>query len=200
MASIGISASIQRACSSQHVTKKASTQSRPARSQATNVVTPNIEGLKLAANKEEEKSPFLSSNDTKGHKDEIHQIKNSVESSRPKFSDERWRNGTWDLSMFVKQGRMDWDSLIVAGRAAMIGFFMAYLVDALTGLDVVGQTGNFICKTALLVTIIGVLVFRRKEDVENIQKLADEATFYDKQWKASWENTDVSNEQSSKKN
>lgn len=67
---------------------------------------------------------------------------------------------------------------------------MAYLVDALTGLDMVGQTGNFVCKAALFFTIVAVLVFRRKEDVENIRKLADEATFYDKQWQASWEKQD----------
>lgn len=67
---------------------------------------------------------------------------------------------------------------------------MAYLVDALTGLDVVGQTGNFVCKAALFFTIVAVLLFRRKGDVENIRKLADEATFYDKQWHASWQNHD----------
>lgn len=76
----------------------------------------------------------------------------------------------------------------------MVGFFMAYLVDALTGLDMIGQSGNFICKAALFFTIIGVLVFRRKEDLENVQKLADEATFYDKQWRASWEDPDAAKE------
>lgn len=67
----------------------------------------------------------------------------------------------------------------------MIGFFMAYIVDALTGLDVVGQTGNFLCKAGLFVTIIGVMLFRRNKDLENFRQLADEATFYDKQWQAS---------------
>lgn len=81
----------------------------------------------------------------------------------------------------------------IAGRAAMLGFFMAYAVDGLTGLNVVGQTGNFICKVGLLLTIIGVLAFRRKEDFDNIRKLADEATFYDKQWQSSWQDADVSN-------
>ncbi|KAL2227240.1 UNVERIFIED_CONTAM: Light-harvesting complex-like protein 3 isotype 2, chloroplastic [Sesamum indicum] len=37
----------------------------------------------------------------------------------------------------------------LVGRAAMIGFFMAYVVDALTGFDVVGQIGNSVCKAAL---------------------------------------------------
>ncbi|KAK4433547.1 Light-harvesting complex-like protein 3 isotype 1, chloroplastic [Sesamum alatum] len=237
MASIGITASIRRACSSQHITKKQSAQARPSRSlgtQATNVVTPNVEGLKLS--EKQEKSPFPNIDNPKEPGDEIQA---SVETSYPRFSDERWKNGTWDLNMFVKQGRVDWDAVIVAeakrrkflelypeassneepvlfrssiipwwawivhshlpeaellnGRAAMVGFFMAYVVDALTGLDVVGQTGNFVCKAALFVTVIGVVLFRRKEDLENLQKLADEATFYDKQWQASWQSPDTSN-------
>ena len=64
---------------------------------------------------------------------------------------------------------------------------MAYLVDALTGLFVVGQTGNFICKVGLFVTVIGVILLRWTEDFENLKKLANEATFYDKQWQASWQ-------------
>ncbi|XP_057778510.1 light-harvesting complex-like protein 3 isotype 1, chloroplastic [Salvia miltiorrhiza] len=211
MASIGISASTQRACSSQHITKKVSAEARH------HVVTPNpnVEPLKLPQKQQHHQPPL----------------------DQQRFSDARWKNGTWDLNMFVKQGRMDWDSLIVAeakrrkflevypeasrneeavafrssiipwwvwivhshlpeaellnGRAAMVGFFMAYIVDAMTGLNVVGQTGNFICKVALLFTVVGLLLFRRKEDIENIKKLADEATYYDKQWQASWENPDT---------
>ncbi|KAG6418515.1 hypothetical protein SASPL_120719 [Salvia splendens] len=70
----------------------------------------------------------------------------------------------------------------------MVGFFMAYGMDGLTGLDMVGQTGNFVCKAALLLTVVEVLLFRRKEDIANIKKLADETTYYDKQWQASWQN------------
>ncbi|KAH7533483.1 hypothetical protein FEM48_Zijuj04G0135700 [Ziziphus jujuba var. spinosa] len=118
-----------------------------------------------------------------------------------KFTDEWWKNGTWDLNMFVKNGKIDWDSVIVAarrrtflevnpeasikeepvvfrssiipwwawllrsylpeaellnGRAAMVGFFMAYIIYALTRLDVVGQSGNFICKAGLFVTVTGI--------------------------------------------
>ncbi|KAL8552439.1 hypothetical protein ACS0TY_001215 [Phlomoides rotata] len=220
MASIGITTSIHRAC-----TKQPSTQARHPRSfiknQTTNVVIPNV--------RLPDKSPLVTSGNTKEHRDETVNSKNSDEQSRPRFSDARWKNGTWDLNMFVKQGRMDWDSVIVAeagrrkylemhpeastndepvefrssiipwwawivhshlpeaellnGRAAMVGFFMAYLVDALTGLDLVGQN---------------VLLFRRKEDVENIRKIADEATFYDKQWQASWQNHDSMKERTSK--
>ncbi|KAH6773837.1 Chlorophyll A-B binding family protein [Perilla frutescens var. hirtella] len=248
MASIGITAFIQRACSSQHTTKKVSNQARPAHSigmkQASKVVTPNVEALKLPEKQEE--PSLLASGNAEELRGEIHSSKNTDQHSPPKFSDERWKNGTWDLNMFVKQGRMDWDSVIVAearrrrflelnpeastneepvvfmssiiplwawivhshlpeaellnGRAAMVGFFMAYIVDALTGLDVVGQTGNWICKAALLLTVVGVVVFRRKEDFDNIRKLADEATYYDKQWQASWKNPDAAKDKISKNN
>ncbi|XP_038875279.1 light-harvesting complex-like protein 3 isotype 1, chloroplastic [Benincasa hispida] len=151
-----------------------------------------------------------------------------------KFTDKRWKNGTWDLNMFVKNGKMDWEGVIVAeakrrkflelypeaatnqepvlfrssvipwwawltksylpqaellnGRAAMIGFFMAYIVDALTGIGIVGQSGNFICKAALFFTVIGVLLFRQTEDIESLRNIAEEATLYDKQWQTSWQN------------
>lgn len=32
-----------------------------------------------------------------------------------KFEDAKWVNGTWDLKQFEKDGKMDWDSVIVAG-------------------------------------------------------------------------------------
>lgn len=72
----------------------------------------------------------------------------------------------------------------------MIGFFMVYFVDALTGLDVVGQTGNFVCKAGLFLTVIVVMLLRKSQDFRTMRKLADEATFYDRQWKASWESDD----------
>lgn len=75
---------------------------------------------------------------------------------------------------------------ILNGRAAMIGFFMAYFVDALTGVGLVDQTNNFFCKTLLFVAVGGVLLIRKNEDVETIKKLVEETTFYDKQWQATW--------------
>ena len=74
----------------------------------------------------------------------------------------------------------------LVGQAAMVGFFVAYLVDPLTGLDVVGQTNNFICKAELFVTVISMILLRRTKDFENLKNLADEATFYDKHWQALW--------------
>jgi hypothetical protein len=74
-----------------------------------------------------------------------------------------------------------------AGRAAMIGFFMAYLVDSLTGVGLVDQMSNFFCKTLLFIAVAGVLVIRKNEDLDNLKKLLDETTFYDKQWQATWQ-------------
>ncbi|XP_065873150.1 light-harvesting complex-like protein 3 isotype 1, chloroplastic [Euphorbia lathyris] len=210
MASISISASsLQRAysyCKKQEAQPKRR-RSRVGSKQVTRVATLNVDG----PTDEQHVSPILTE----------------------RFIDERWKKGTWDLNMFVKAGKINWDSLIEAeakrrkflelypeactneepvlfrssiipwwawmkksylpqaellnGRAAMVGFFMSYCVDALTGLDMVGQTGNFVCKVGLFATVIGIVVFRRKEDFMNLKNLADEATSYDKQWQSSWE-------------
>ncbi|KAM7273168.1 hypothetical protein ACFE04_027832 [Oxalis oulophora] len=76
---------------------------------------------------------------------------------------------------------------LLNGRAAMVGFFMAYFVDSLTGVGLVDQMGNFFCKTLLFVAVVGVLLVRKNEDVETLKKLLDETTFYDKQWQATWQ-------------
>ncbi|KAJ7952591.1 Chlorophyll A-B binding protein [Quillaja saponaria] len=76
---------------------------------------------------------------------------------------------------------------LLNGRAAMIGFFMAYLVDSLTGVGLVDQMNNFFCKTLLFVAVVGVLLIRKNEDLENLKKLFEETTFYDKQWQATWQ-------------
>ncbi|XP_074588405.1 light-harvesting complex-like protein 3 isotype 1, chloroplastic [Curcuma longa] len=75
---------------------------------------------------------------------------------------------------------------LLNGRAAMIGFFMAYFVDSLTGVGLVDQMGNFFCKTLLFVAVAGVLLIRKNEDVDTLKKLLEETTFYDKQWRATW--------------
>lgn len=76
---------------------------------------------------------------------------------------------------------------LLNGRAAMVGFFMAYFVDSLTGVGLVDQMGNFFCKTLLFVAVGGVLLIRKNEDFDTIKKLIDETTFYDKQWQATWQ-------------
>ncbi|KAG8487915.1 hypothetical protein CXB51_018215 [Gossypium anomalum] len=222
MASIAISASLQRACSSHHVTKKQHAQTKPAYSlgtkQAIDAVTIDVEGQKgFKIDEKDKPSPQI--NNSEGIEDKLAN-KFEIESSARKFSDKRWKNGTWDLNMFVRNGRMDWDSkqrgentwrctqkLVQTknqssleaqsypgghGRAAMIGFFSAYVVDGLTGMDLIGQTGNFICKTALFMTVIGIVLLRKTRDFDNLRKLADEVTYYDKQWQASWKDETAS--------
>ncbi|EXC26786.1 hypothetical protein L484_023403 [Morus notabilis] len=76
---------------------------------------------------------------------------------------------------------------LLNGRAAMVGFFMAYFVDSLTGVGLVDQMGNFFCKTLLFIAVAGVLLIRKNEDIETIKKLLEETTFYDKQWQATWQ-------------
>ncbi|KAJ9556345.1 hypothetical protein OSB04_010959 [Centaurea solstitialis] len=76
---------------------------------------------------------------------------------------------------------------LAVGRAAMIGFFMAYFVDSLTGVGLVDQTGNFFCKTLLFVAVSSVLLIRKNEDLDNLKKLLEETTYYDKQWQATWQ-------------
>ncbi|RDX61804.1 Light-harvesting complex-like protein 3 isotype 1, chloroplastic [Mucuna pruriens] len=81
---------------------------------------------------------------------------------------------------------------LLNGRAAMVGFFMAYLVDSLTGVGLVDQMGNFFCKTLLFIAVVGVLAIRKNEDFENLKKLFDETTLYDKQWQATWQDENSS--------
>ncbi|KAJ8526709.1 hypothetical protein K7X08_029186 [Anisodus acutangulus] len=86
---------------------------------------------------------------------------------------------------------------LLNGRAAMVGFFMAYFVDSLTGVGLVDQMGNFFCKTLLFVAVAGVLLIRKNEDIETLKKLVEESTFYDKQWQASWKDESSSNSKDS---
>ncbi|KAH0935148.1 hypothetical protein HID58_012265 [Brassica napus] len=90
---------------------------------------------------------------------------------------------------------------LLNGRAAMIGFFMAYFVDSLTGVGLVDQLGNFFCKRLLFVAVAGVLFIRKNEDVDKLKKLFDETTLYDKQWQAAWKDgeEDTSSSLGSKK-
>lgn len=73
------------------------------------------------------------------------------------------------------------------GRAAMIGYFLALVVDQLTGTGLLDQQNSFLGKLLLHLTVFGVLLIRTTTDIKKYQNLLDEATFYDKQWQASWE-------------
>lgn len=112
---------MQRACSSQHVTNKQQSQVRPVRSlgmkQVTPSVTPNIEGQKGLDVAEQHLKPLV----VEKSKETMDELKQNIEIEPPvaKFFDERWKNGTWDLNMFIKNGKMDWDGVIVAGEIAL---------------------------------------------------------------------------------
>ena len=51
------------------------------------------------------------------------------------------------------------------------------------------QQESFLGKLALHICVFGVLIVRNVADIDSIKNLIDEATFYDKQWSATWENT-----------
>lgn len=76
---------------------------------------------------------------------------------------------------------------LLNGRAAMVGFFMAYFIDSLTGIGLVDQMGNFFCKILLFISVCGVMLIRKNEDIEKLKKLIEETTFYDRQWQATWQ-------------
>jgi hypothetical protein len=76
---------------------------------------------------------------------------------------------------------------LLSGRAAMIGFFMAYLVESLTGVGLVDQMDSVFGKLFLLITVSGVLLIRKNEDISKLKQFVKEWTLYDKQWKATWQ-------------
>lgn len=73
------------------------------------------------------------------------------------------------------------------GRAAMIGYFAALVVDNFTGATLQDQQSSFFGKLLMFITILGVLIIQETGDVAKYQNLIDEAFFYDRQWSASWE-------------
>lgn len=76
---------------------------------------------------------------------------------------------------------------LVNGRAAMIGYALGYVVDALTGHGLVDQSSGFLGKTLIFATVLGVILVRKMDDINTFKGLADEATFYDRQWQATWD-------------
>lgn len=74
--------------------------------------------------------------------------------------------------------------------SAVIGYATGYFVDLLTHNGLVSQTDNFFGKTFMLLTFIGCAFVRNTKDLEGYKGLINEATFYDKQWNATWEGVD----------
>lgn len=73
------------------------------------------------------------------------------------------------------------------GRAAMVGYVLALGVDQLTGVGLLDQQNSFLGKVLLHVAVFGILLVRTTSDWGKYKNLVDEATFYDKQWQATWE-------------
>ena len=74
----------------------------------------------------------------------------------------------------------------INGRAAMVGYAFAYVIDAAGGAGsgpppVLPREDGHLPHRAFCLTV------RRLEDLDTLEVLADEATFYDKQWNATWE-------------
>lgn len=74
------------------------------------------------------------------------------------------------------------------GRAAMVGYLLAGLVDLVSGAGLVDQQESFLGKLALHVCVFGILLVRSTSDLDKYKGLLDEATFYDSQWNATWAN------------
>jgi hypothetical protein len=66
------------------------------------------------------------------------------------------------------------------GRACMVGYFMALVVDQLTGYGLVDQQNSFLGKLLLHITVFAVLLVRSTADLDKYKNLLDEATFYGK--------------------
>lgn len=75
----------------------------------------------------------------------------------------------------------------INGRVCMVGYATGYFVDALTGHGLVDQQNSFLGKLLLIITVLGLLVYRNNSALPAYKNLLDEATFYDKQWQATWE-------------
>lgn len=73
------------------------------------------------------------------------------------------------------------------GRAAMVGYFLALVVDQLTGAGLLDQQNSFFGKLLLHVAVFGILLVRTTSDLDKYKNLLDEAVNYDAQWAASWQ-------------
>lgn len=68
-----------------------------------------------------------------------------------------------------------------------MGYLLAGLVDLASGAGLVEQQESFLGKLALHICVFGILLVRSTADLDKYKNLLDEATFYDKQWNASWD-------------
>ncbi|KAD5961452.1 hypothetical protein E3N88_12925 [Mikania micrantha] len=185
MASIIINAAMYRACNSPHLATKEPSQLETTRAlgtkQDSTFVGLNIKGQsglitpqEQNHNKKEVENDDLKSTSSVRFIDE--RWKQGIEfgpriakARRRKFLELYPEETTKQEPFLFRSSIIPWwawithshlpEAELLNGRAAMIGFFMAYLVDVLTGLDVVGQSGNFICKIGLFMALTLTLAF-----------------------------------------
>lgn len=122
MASLAISASLQTVCSSHQATKKQQPKSRPAaRSLGTKEATHHVVALDVKAQnglnieKQEKSALRIDGPEAEDAADYKSQHGLGTELPLVKSNNERWKKGTWDLNMFSKDGKLDWDGIILAG-------------------------------------------------------------------------------------
>lgn len=75
----------------------------------------------------------------------------------------------------------------INGRAAMVGYILALVIDGMTGTGIWDQQNSFLGKVALNIAVIGIMFIGSTKDLDKFKNLWSEATFYDEQWNASWD-------------
>jgi len=76
---------------------------------------------------------------------------------------------------------------MVNGRACMVGYVAAMLVEKLTGATLLEQQFSFLGAHATVLTVLACLFIRDTKDVDVLKGLVNEATYYDSQWQATWQ-------------
>eukprot|EP00889_Picochlorum_renovo_P008889 jgi/Picre1/35919/NNA_003376.t1 len=122
-----------------------------------------------------------------------------------KFRDYRWSNGRWDMNSAAfkgSDGEIDWD-LVIDAEMARRKLLEDTPIPSTNEEPVLFDTAeipwwaweSFLGKLALHICVFGVLFVRNVADIDSIKNLIDEATFYDKQWTATWENQERPDEE-----
>jgi hypothetical protein len=69
----------------------------------------------------------------------------------------------------------------------MMGYLLAGVVDLMSGAGLVEQQESLLGKLALHICVFAILLVRSTSDLDKFKGLLDEATFYDRQWAATWD-------------
>lgn len=123
MASIAISASLPRAANPNHVSMKKKQQhahlAKPAYSSMTKNPTPKVISTLDVGNRDDgaaQQQHHHRGNVASSAVVKVEEDNDDWNNNGERFTDKRWKNGTWDLNMFVKNGKMDWEGVIVEGE------------------------------------------------------------------------------------